>query len=113
MNGGNNIYVSKDGSLSSPSIRDKYIAGYGGSSSDIKNGYMNPGSYSSKEKIINNFEYVLDYRILPNIPVLFSNNPHVKNNSLKHLTNHGSNSELNSVQTKFSMNIVYVLLEDQ
>jgi hypothetical protein len=113
LNGGNNIYVSKDGSLSSPSIRDKYIAGYGGSSTDIKNGYMNPGSYNSKENIINNFEYVLDYRILPNIPVLFSNNPHVKNNSLKHLTNHGSNSELNSVQTKFSMNIVYVLLEDQ
>ena len=113
LNGGNNIYVSKDGSLSSPSIRDKYIAGHAGSSSDIKNGYMNPGSYSSKENIINNFEYILDYRILPNIPVLFFNNPHVKNNSLEHLTNHGSNNELNSVQTKFSMNIVYVLLEDQ
>ncbi len=113
LNGGNNIYVSKDGSLSPPSIRDKYIAGHAGSSSDIKNGYMNPGSYNSKENNINNFEYVLDYRILPNIPVLFSNNPHVKNNSFEHLTNQVSNSESNGERTKFSMNIVYVLLEDQ
>jgi len=75
LDGGNNIYVNKDGSLSPPSIRDKYIAGHAGSSSDIKNGYMNPGSYSAKENIINNFEYVLDYRILPNIPVLFSCKP--------------------------------------
>ena len=112
LNGRNNIYVSKDGSLSPPSINDKYIAGYTGSSSDIKNGYMNPGSYNSKN-MINNFEYVLDYRILPNIPVLFSNNPHVKNNSLEHLTNQVSNSESNGERTKFSMNIVYVLLEDQ
>lgn len=123
LNGRNNIYVSKDGSLSPPSINDKYIAGHAGSSSDIKNGYMNPGSYNSKN-MINNFEYVLDYRILPNIPLLFSNsenynkstiskNSHMKNNSLEHLTNHKSSSESNRNRTKFSMNIVYVLLEDQ
>ncbi len=40
-------------------------------------------------------------------------NSHVKNDSSEHLTNHRYNSESNSEQTKFSMNTVYVLLEEQ
>tara|TARA_R110002074_G_scaffold177271_1_gene340856 strand:- start:2806 stop:3633 length:828 start_codon:yes stop_codon:yes gene_type:complete len=124
-NGGNSLYVSENGTPSPPSINGKYIAGHAGVSDDINNGYMNSGSYISKNGQGNDFMYVMDYRILPGFPAVF---PNAYNADATVAENIVSSAKASSVLVggaaqsgdkayaepgTYTMNVQYVLLEDQ
>ena len=124
-NGGNSLYVSSNGTPTPPNKLGKYIAGHSGISDDIKNGYMPAGSYVSNNGIGTNFEFVMDYRILPGFPAIF---PNAFNSDATVAENIVSSANASSVLVGgaagngrtayaepgvYTMNVQYVLLEDQ
>ncbi len=124
-NGGNSLYVSKDGTPSPPNERGKYIAGHSGISGDHKNGFMNPGSYISTKRKENNFMYVMDYRILPGFPAIFPNAYNADATVAENIISSAHSSSLLAGGSKesadkayaepglYTMDVLYVLLEDQ
>lgn len=118
---GNSLYVAANGTPTPPSNRGKYIAGHNGASDDIANGYMHPGSYISNK----NFEFKIDYRILPGYPAIFPNafnedatvaeNIVATANSNTVLAGGSVNNSKKSYAEAgvYSMTVQYVLLEDQ
>ena len=124
-NGGNSLYVSPNGTPTPPNKRGKYIAGHSGISDDINNGYMTAGSYISDNGIGTNFEFVMDYRILPGFPAIF---PNAFNADATVAENIVSNANASSVLVGgaagngnaayaepgiYTMNVQYIILEDQ
>lgn len=124
-NGGNSLYVSPNGTPTPPNRTGKYIAGHSGISDDITNGYMPAGSYISDNGVGTNFEFVMDYRILPGFPAIF---PNAFNADASVAENIVSSANANSVLVGgaagngnsahaepgvYTMTVQYVLLEDQ
>ena len=124
-NAGNSLYVSPDGTPTPPNKTGKYIAGHSGISDDIKNGYMPAGSYISDNGIGTNFQFVMDYRILPGYPAIF---PNAFNSDATVAENIVSSAKASSVLVGgaagngnaayaepgiYTMTVQYVLLEDQ
>lgn len=124
-NGGNSLYVSENGTPTPPNKTGKYIAGHAGISDDIKNGFMESGSYVSKNGQGDDFLYIIDYRILPGFPAIF---PNAFNSDATVAENIVSSSNASSVLVggaagngkatyaeagAYTMNVQYVLLEDQ
>lgn len=122
--GANSLYVSNNGTPTPPSKKGKYIAGHSGISDDIQNGYMNPGSYYNNDAN-SNFEFVMDYRIMPGFPAIF---PNAFNEDATVAENIISSANASSVLVGggagngnksyaepgiYTMTVQYVLLEDQ
>lgn len=121
----NSLYVSNNGTPTPPNKYGKYIAGHSGVSDDQKNGYMPAGSYVSDNGIGTNFEFTMDYRILPGYPAIF---PNAFSADALVAENLVANANANSVMVGgaagngnkayaepgvYTMTVQYVLLEDQ
>lgn len=122
---GNSLYVSSNGTPTPPTKYGKYLAGHSGNTSDITNGFMPAGSYSSSYSKSSNFEFVIDYRILPGFPAIF---PNAFNEDASIAQNIVSATNANTVLVGgaagngnksyaepgyYTMTVQYVLLEDQ
>lgn len=124
-NGGNSLYVSPNGTPTPPTKTGKYIAGHSGISDDITNGFMTPGSYVSNNGIGTNFEFVMDYRIMPGFPAIFPNAFNADATVAENIVASANASSVlvggaagngNSAYAEpgiYTMTIQYVLLEDQ
>lgn len=122
---GNSLYVSPNGTPTPPNKYGKYIAGHSGISDDIVNGYMPAGSYISDNGIGTNFEFVMDYRILPGFPAIFPNafsaDATVSENIVSSANANsvlvggaaGNGNSAHAEAGLYTMNVQYVLLEDQ
>ena len=121
----NSLYVSPNGTPTPPNKYGKYIAGHSGVSDDIANGYMPAGSYASNNGIGTNFEFVLDYRILPGFPAIFPNafsaDASVAENIVASANANtvmvggaaGNGNKAYAEPGLYTMTVQYVLLEDQ
>jgi hypothetical protein len=124
-NGGNSLYVSQDGTPTPPSSTGKYIAGHSGISEGAVNGAMESGSYASNNGAEGNFLYVIDYKISPGFPAIFPNAFNADASIAENIVSTAnSNTALaggaatsgNSSHAEagyYTMNVQYVLLEDQ
>ncbi|MEQ6122883.1 hypothetical protein AAON49_01615 [Pseudotenacibaculum sp. MALMAid0570] len=121
----NSLYVSNNGTPTPPNKLGKYIAGHSGISDDIINGYMPAGSYVSDNGIGTNFEFIMDYRILPGFPAIFPNAFSADATVAENIVSSANASSIlvggaagngNSAYAEpgvYTMNVQYVLLEDQ
>lgn len=121
----NSLYVSNNGTPTPPNKFGKYIAGHSGVSDDLKNGYMPAGSYVSDNGIGTNFEFVMDYRILPGYPAVFPNafsaDATVAENLIANANSNsvmvggaaGNGNKAYAEPGVYTMTVQYVLLEDQ
>ncbi|TVZ57351.1 hypothetical protein OD91_2672 [Lutibacter sp. Hel_I_33_5] len=117
----NSLYVSEDGLPSPPSKSGKYLAGHSGVAQGDKYSYMEAGSYLSD----GSFSYEIDYRILPSYPAVF---PNAYNEDATVAQNVTASANASSVLAgglpnsgnksyaepgSYTMNVQYILLEDQ
>jgi len=121
----NSLYVSNNGTPTPPNKYGKYIAGHSGVSDDTTKGYMPAGSYISDNGIGTNFEFVMDYRILPGFPAIFPNafsaDASVAENIVASANANsvmvggaaGNGNEAYAEPGVYTMTVQYVLLEDQ
>lgn len=121
----NSLYVSPNGTPTPPNKFGKYIAGHSGISDDLTNGYMPAGSYVSDNCIGTNFEFVMDYRILPGFPAIFPNafsaDASVAENIVASANANsvmvggaaGNGNQAYAEPGVYTMTVQYVLLEDQ
>jgi hypothetical protein len=121
----NSLYVSSNGTPTPPNKYGKYIAGHSGISDDITKGYMPAGSYVSDNGIGTNFEFVMDYRILPGFPAIFPNafsaDATVSENLVASANANsvmvggaaGNGNKAYAEPGVYTMTVQYVLLEDQ
>lgn len=119
--GGNSLYVSPNGTPTPPSKTGKYIAGHSGIAEETSKNYMDAGSYISDDKFI----YTIDYKILPGYPAIF---PNAYNEDATVAQNIVANANAGTIFAGgvasngnksyaepgvYTMNVQYVLLEDQ
>jgi len=121
----NSLYVSQNGTPTPPNKYGKYIAGHSGISDDITKGYMPAGSYVSDNGIGTNFEFVMDYRIVPVFPAIFPNafsaDASVSENIVASANANsvmvggaaGNGNQAHAEPGVYTMTVQYVLLEDQ
>lgn len=121
----NSLYVSSNGTPTPPNKYGKYIAGHSGIADDLTNGYMPAGSYVSDNGIGTNFEFVMDYRILPGFPAIFPNafsaDASVSENIVASANANsvmvggaaGNGNKAYAEPGVYTMTVQYVLLEDQ
>jgi len=105
--GQNNIYVNAN-PYTAPALTDKYIAGEKGTGVGQQ---VTGGSYLQNSTFPSNFYYVIDYRILPGLPVVFPADV-----DLDDCTTADPNaiSGVKYAQAGvYTMDVKYVLLEDQ
>lgn len=102
--GHNSIYASNT-PYTEPASTEKYIAGHAGALS-----FVTGGSYLTQTGTTSNYKYIIDYRILPGLPVVFP---------MAGL-NDGTSQELDAATPGkyaqpgiYSMNVKYVLAENQ
>lgn len=122
---GNSLYVTENGIPSPPSKSGKYIAGHSGKFGDDDNDYMHSGTYAQKNGNDPNFYYEIDYRILPGYPAIF---PNAFNEDASIAENIVSTAQASAVLAGgaatsakksyaepgvYTMNVQYILLEDQ
>ena len=121
----NSLYVSSNGTPTPPNKYGKYIAGHSGIADDITKGYMPAGSYVSDNGVGKNFEFVMDYRILPGFPAIFPNafsaDASVAENIVASANSNsvmvggaaGNGNQAYAEPGVYTLNVQYVLLEDQ
>jgi len=118
--GQNNIYVSATGPYTAPTAADKYIAGGAGTSTAAPGEQNIGGSYLTSSAIQNNvagasnYYYVIDYRILPGLPVVFPTDGTDQCTADANVIGSGGNSGFTYYQPGvYTMDVKYVLLQDQ
>lgn len=109
--GQNSIYVN-GGTTAAPSSDHKYIGGHSGTSGIAGQDHLPGGSYLMQNGQISNYIYSIDYRILPGIPAIFpmATDP-TGITFLDLVTENGSGSF--AAPGIYSMNVQYILVEDQ
>lgn len=109
-NGANSLYVN-NGTLTPPSVADKYIAGHSGTTA-VGDDAMEGGSYLTAGGYTSNFYYVVDYRLLPGLPAIFPNAYDADAATAEDLvTVNGAGSY--AEPGVYTMYVQYVLVEDQ
>jgi hypothetical protein len=107
--GTNNIYTNAN-PYTAPGVSDKYIAGGKGTNAGDQ---MTGGSYLQFSTFPSNYYYVIDYRLVPGLPVIFPDdgidNCTADANSIPTLG--GANAY--AQPGVYTMDVKYVLLEDQ
>jgi hypothetical protein len=111
--GQNSIYYTAGSPYAAPLATEKYIAGAFGTPPPAGTGDAVPGgSFLTAGSLGSNYYYVIDYRILPGLPAIF---PAAG-------TNAGASEDLVTLTTNanayaqpgvYTMNVKYVLMEDQ
>lgn len=109
-NGANSLYVN-NGTLTPPTVADKYIAGHSGTTA-IGDDAMEGGSYLTAGGYTSNYYYVIDYRLLPGLPAIFPNAYDADAALAEDLvTVNGASSY--AEPGVYTMYVQYVLVEDQ
>lgn len=114
--GTNSIYASIT-PYTKPGVADKYIAGHNSTGAYVVGGtYLTqggtPGPVTGAQGVGSNYYYIIDYRIVPGLPAVF---PNSSNNIAPGLWNGlvGGNSAYNFAQPGlYTMNVKYVLTEN-
>lgn len=117
--GQNNIY-SNANPYTSPGAADKYIAGGLGTATGIPGTQNIGGSYLTSSAITtgvpgaSNYYYVIDYRILPGLPVTFPTDANDDCTPDVNVIGSGGNAAFTYYQPGvYTMDVKYVLLQDQ
>ncbi len=71
VNPRNSLFTNTDGSITAPTVADKYIAGHAGATG--AGDFMPGGSYMTRTGTTSDYYYAMDYRILPSLPAIFPN----------------------------------------
>ena len=112
VNPRNSLFTNTDGSITAPTVADKYIAGHDGTSGSAGEDFMPGGSYMTQTGTTSDYYYAMDYRILPGLPAIFPN---------AHSADGGTAQDIVTVSGAgkyaepgvYTMYVQYVLLEDQ
>jgi hypothetical protein len=106
----NSLFANADGSITPPTIDDKYIAGHAGATGD--GDFMPGGSYLTQTGTTSDYYYAMDYRILPGLPAIFPNAGSADGTTAQDIVT--SNDAGNYAEPGvYTMYVQYVLLEDQ
>ena len=106
----NNLFTNPDGSITPPTIDDKYIAGHAGATGI--GDFMPGGSYLTQTGTTSDYYYAIDYRILPGLPAIFPNASSANGTTAQDIVT--SNAAGNYAEPGvYTMYVQYVLLEDQ
>ena len=109
-NGANSLYVN-NGTLTPPTVADKYIAGHSGVTA-VGDDAMAGGSYLTAGGYTSNYYYVVDYRLMPGLPAIFPNAFDADAATAEDLvTANGAGSY--AEPGVYTMYVQYVLVEDQ
>ncbi|MCD4790341.1 MAG: hypothetical protein K8R37_10100 [Bacteroidales bacterium] len=109
-NGANSLYVN-NGTLTPPTVADKYIAGHSGTTG-LGDDAMTGGSYLTAGGYTSDYYYVIDYRLMPGLPAIFPNAFDADAAIAEDLvTVNGANSY--AEPGVYTMYVQYVLVEDQ
>lgn len=109
-NGANSLYVN-NGTLTPPTIADKYLAGHSGVTA-IGDDAMAGGSYLTAGGYTSNYYYVIDYRLLPGLPAIFPNAYDADAATAEDLVTAGGPDSY-AEPGVYTMYVQYVLVEDQ
>jgi len=108
--GSNSLYVN-NGTLTPPSVADKYLAGHSGTTA-LGDDAMAGGSYLTAGGYTSDYYYVVDYRLMPGLPAIFPNAYDADASAAEDLvTVNGPNSY--AEPGVYTMYVQYVLVEDQ
>ncbi|MFI5220863.1 MAG: hypothetical protein ACHQK8_00950 [Bacteroidia bacterium] len=109
--GSNSLYVDPANAGTPPTTLDKYIAGHAGTTGTGADGVAG-GSYLTAGGLTSNYYYSIDYRILPGLPAIFpmAFNP-AATTALDLVTANAAGSY--AQPGVYTMNVQYILLEDQ
>jgi hypothetical protein len=109
-NGANSLYVN-NGTLTPPTVDDKYLAGHSGTIG-VGDDAMEGGSYLIEGGYTSDYYYVIDYRLLPGLPAIFPNAFDADAATAEDLvTVNGAGSY--AEPGVYTMYVQYVLVEDQ
>ena len=129
VTGQNNIYVNPGGSpYLAPSSADKYIAGGKGTvttqtnvtfplqtgEENVGGSYLTASAITTATAGVSNFYYVIDYRLLPGLPVTFPADATDQCAVDPNAIGSGGNAAFTYYQPGvYTMDVKYVLLQDQ
>jgi len=109
--GSNSLYVDPASAGTPPTIKDKYIAGHAGTTGTGKDGVAG-GSYLTAGGLTSDYYYSIDYRILPGLPAIFPMAHSADGATAQDLVT--ANAAGSYAQPGvYTMNVQYILLEDQ
>lgn len=107
----NSLFVNDDGSGTPPTVTDKYIAGYAGTTGTGDS--VVGGSYLTQTGTSSDYYYVMDYRILPGLPAIFPNAAVANGTTFEDLATTNASPTSFAQSGVYTMYVQYVLLEDQ
>ena len=107
--GANSLYVN-GGTMTPPSISDKYIAGHSGTTGT--GDFMPGGSYLTQNGTTSDYYFTIDYRILPGLPAIFPNAFDADGATAEDIVTANTASSY-AEPGVYTMYVQYVLLEDQ
>ncbi|MDA9328114.1 hypothetical protein N9Q96_04240 [Flavobacteriaceae bacterium] len=106
----NSLFTNTDGSITAPTVADKYIAGHAGATG--AGDFMPGGSYMTQTGTTSDYYYAMDYRILPSLPAIFPNAHSADGTTAQDIvTTNGAGTY--AEPGVYTMYVQYVLLEDQ
>lgn len=108
---GNSLYVN-GGTITPPTIADKYIAGHAGTTGVAGDDFIPGGSYLTQTGNTSDYYYAIDYRILPGLPAIFPNAADADGATFEDLVTANAAGAY-AEPGVYTMYVQYVLLEDQ
>ena len=111
VNPRNSLFTNTDGSITAPTVADKYIAGHAGATG--AGDFMPGGSYMTQTGTTSDYYYAMDYRILPGLPAIFPNAHNADGGTAQDIVTTTGDSANYAEPGVYTMYVQYVLLEDQ
>jgi len=108
--GQNSIYAS-DAPYTAPALTEKYIQGHKGVEGALAGGGASGGSYLTATVGNSDFYFTIDYRIVPGLPAIFPNAGLNDGTAQDLVTDNAAGAYANP--GIYTMNVKYILLEDQ
>ena len=108
----NSLFTNSDGSITAPTVADKYIAGHAGTGIGD---FMPGGSYMTQNgttSTTSDYYYAMDYRILPGLPAIFPNAASADGVTAQDIVTSNAAGKY-AEPGVYTMYVQYVLLEDQ
>ena len=106
----NSLFTNTDGSITAPTVADKYIAGHAGATG--AGDFMPGGSYMTRTGTTSDYYYAMDYRILPSLPAIFPNAHSADGTTAQDIVS-TNGAGTYAEPGVYTMYVQYVLLEDQ
>lgn len=109
--GSNSLYVDPANAGTPPTAAHKYIAGHSGTTATGADGVPG-GSYLTAGGLTSNYYYSIDYRILPGLPAIFPMAYSADGTTAEDLVTANAAGAY-AQPGVYTMNVQYILLEDQ